>query len=95
MIYDFLEEEKEHGEKNIKMVQSLDRREKLTRYRHTGYAFDGAAGHDVLVTDGLINRIKFAFNSHLNARHTPFAMNKWISEGNMRSMSSEVSFRSN
>ena len=72
----------------------MDRKRKLTSYKHTGYAFDGAAGHDVLVTDGLINRIKYAFNTHLNARHTPFAMNKWVSESSMNKFSSEVSFRS-
>ena len=94
MIYDIMEENKECQQKTIRMVQSMERKRKLTTYRHRGYAFDGAAGHDVLVTDGLINRIKYAFNTHLNARHTPFAMNKWVSESSMNKLSSEVSFRS-
>lgn len=33
---------------------------KFTKYIHTGFGFDGAAGHDVLVTDSLMKRIRYA-----------------------------------
>lgn len=54
---------------------------KFTRYRHRGYAFDGAAGHDVLVTDNLKRRFRYAFDRQFAAKMAPFAMNKW-SDGN-------------
>ena len=28
----------------------------MTNYKHFGFAFDGAAGHDTLITDNLANR---------------------------------------
>lgn len=34
---------------------------KITGYTHHGFDFDGAAGHDVLITDTIVNRIFSAF----------------------------------
>lgn len=41
------------------------RKRKLTNYRHRGFDFDGAAGHDVLITDNLIRRFKYALEKQL------------------------------
>lgn len=31
--------------------------EKMSMYQHRGFDFDGAAGHDILVTDTILNRL--------------------------------------
>lgn len=49
---------------------------KLTQYRHRGFDFAGAAGHDVLVTDNLMRRVKGAAARHFG-KMTPFSFNKW------------------
>lgn len=33
--------------------QQNQRGEKMTKYKHLGFGFDGAAGHDILITDNL------------------------------------------
>jgi hypothetical protein len=33
--------------------QKNQRGEKMTKYKHLGFGFDGAAGHDILITDNL------------------------------------------
>ena len=50
---------------------------KFTSYKHKGFAYDGAAGHDVLVTDTLKKRIRYAIDRQFAGKMAPFAMNKW------------------
>jgi hypothetical protein len=40
--------------------ERLSRGKKLTKYKHKGFDFDGAAGHDILVMDTLKNRLTSA-----------------------------------
>lgn len=39
---------------------------KLTKYRHTGFGFDGEAGHDQLVTGNLMKRFRKALVSQMD-----------------------------
>ena len=47
-------------------IEKKMRGRKVTQYRHHGFDFAGAAGHDVLITDNIINRIFSAFQQHLD-----------------------------
>ena len=38
--------------------QQNQRVEKITQYKHLGFGFDGAAGHDILITDNLKKDVK-------------------------------------
>lgn len=59
----------------------------MTGYKHTGFAFDGAAGHDVLVTDNLLRRLKFAADSQFSGKKNLFSFNKWTGDSMVRSSS--------
>ena len=37
----------------------------MTSYDHKGFAFSGAAGHDVLVMDGIVKRMEKAIVNHI------------------------------
>jgi len=65
-------------------AQMVTRGRKMTKYRHTGFAFDGAAGHDVLVTDNLMRRLRFAVDRQFSGKKNLFSFNKW-SETSVRS----------
>ena len=54
------------------MSKMSNRGKKVTKYVHTGYAFDGAAGHDLIVTDKLVNRIQSAIKHQLEEGPTIF-----------------------
>ena len=59
-VQNVLEEmEKSLNKKKLVQVHNarLKRGKKLTEYNHKGFAFDGTAGHDTLVTDGLMSRL--------------------------------------
>jgi len=42
-------------------MEKQRKKRKLTNYTHKGFGFDGAAGHDVLITDSLQHRLQAAF----------------------------------
>lgn len=42
-----------------------NRRKKITGYNHRGFDFDGAAGHDIQITNKISNRIHDAILKHL------------------------------
>ena len=48
-----IDQEKEDSFKQFLQAEKTNRKRKLTTYDHTGFAFAGAAGHDVLITDNL------------------------------------------
>lgn len=52
-----LEDKISRKKKAIVTYERLHRRKKITAYNHRGFDFDGAAGHDLLVTDKIVNRI--------------------------------------
>lgn len=60
---------------------------KMSTYQHTGFAFDGAAGHDVLVTDNLKNRFRYAVGKQFNSNLVPFAVHMWSDDSRSRSSS--------
>ena len=47
------------------LSQRQQRGRKLTTYKHRGYAFDGAAGNDKLITDKIMNRLQTAIHTQL------------------------------
>mmetsp|Transcript_41344 Transcript_41344/g.62987 ORF Transcript_41344/g.62987 Transcript_41344/m.62987 type:complete len:95 (-) Transcript_41344:507-791(-) len=47
------------------LQQQLTRKRKLTHYEHKGYAFDGAAGQDQLITDRLFDRFSNAIQTQI------------------------------
>jgi len=58
-IYNEMQEFKnEINKKSMLENQQNLRGEKMTKYKHLGFGFDGAAGHDILITDNLTQEIK-------------------------------------
>lgn len=62
LAYDTIEEEQEYVEAENKKSAVMTRNYKISTYRHTGFAFDAEAGHDILVTDNLKKRFKYALD---------------------------------
>ena len=59
-------EEANQMEKDLlKENERASRARKLTTYEHTGFDFDQAAGHDILITDKLSKRFEKAIFEHL------------------------------
>ena len=54
------EDENKAEEEKMRMVRMERQRRsfKLTTYKHKGFDFDGAAGHDVLITDSIFKRLQ-------------------------------------
>lgn len=48
----------EINKKSMLENQQNQREEKMTKYKHLGFGFDGDAGHDILITDNLTQEIK-------------------------------------
>ena len=61
MIKDY-EDIKKAETEELKINSRLLRGRKLTEYNHRGFAFDGEAGHDSLITDNLFGRVFQAIN---------------------------------
>lgn len=49
------------------MSLKSQRRFKLTDYNHKGFDFDGAEGHDLLITDSLSKRMASAIDRHFSS----------------------------
>jgi hypothetical protein len=60
----------------LKQYERSTRSAKITKYRHKGFDFDGAAGHDLLVTDSLKNRFIGAFNHQFRTGPQMFGITK-------------------
>ena len=87
LAYEAFEEGLEQQYQIDRSSQTATKNKKITDYKHRGYAFDGAAGHDVLVTDNLFRRIRYAMDAQLSAKMSPFGVNKW-SDGSSLNMKS-------
>jgi len=73
-------EELEQNQEKRKLIQKLNQRlnrtRKLTKYKHRGYDFDGAAGHDLLVTDKIISRVQNAIWHQMSSGPSIFSVHK-------------------
>lgn len=47
------------------LESKLQRENKYTKYKHTGFDFAGEAGHDKIITDNLFNRMQSAIHNQL------------------------------
>jgi hypothetical protein len=65
-IDEYNREEKEETELIIENMR-LNKQNKMSNYTHMGFAFDGAAGHDTLVTDRIFNRITNAIQKQMSS----------------------------
>ena len=61
--------EYEQDQNYLAFVESQHRRQsrKMTGYKHTGFGFDGAAGHDMLITEKIRLRLQHALAGQLAA----------------------------
>ena len=60
-----MEERVEAQEMMQTMIQN--KQNKISNYTHMGFAFDGAAGHDTLVTDRIFNRLTNAIQKQMTS----------------------------
>ena len=76
-VQDTLEKIEDAKMKN-KLLQKVNERanrgRKVTEYQHMGYGFDGAAGHDILVTDKIAKRFEKAFFDHIGRGPSMFGV---------------------
>ena len=75
-MVDELEQNQEKRKLIQKLNQRLNRTRKLTKYKHRGYDFDGAAGHDILVTDKIFSRLQNAIMHQMTSGPSIFNVNK-------------------
>lgn len=75
-VIDDMEKKIKLKETKLIETQRANKQKKLTTYKHAGYGFSGAAGHDLLITDSLMNRITQAVVKHISS-NTMFAVNDY------------------
>ena len=50
------------------MAERQNRRKRITRYNHKGFAFSGSAGNDKMVTDKIFSRLQEAIRIKVNSQ---------------------------